>query len=81
MTEIDWNEYVSVEREFEERAVKNEGEFAIASIGPVNGDEFYKLHIGLYNGTFLRSDGLELQEDQLSSKDRNLLTTAVGSPP
>lgn len=80
MTAINWNAYVDSDREFEERAVKNEGEFAIVSIGPVSGDEFYKIHIGLYDGAILRSDGLDLQDDSLSASDLGSLTDAVGQP-
>lgn len=78
MTDINWNIYVDDERDFEERAVKDEGEFAIISIGPVNGTEFFKMHIGLHNGEILRSDGLPLLQERLSAEEVQEVRRGVG---
>lgn len=77
-TNINWNDYVDETEEYEERAAKDEGDFAIVSVGPVNGDDFYKLHIGLESGQIFRSDGLSLTQANISQSDLDSLVSVVG---
>lgn len=77
-TGIDWNVYVGSSETFEERHAKDEGVFAIVSVGPVGSDEFYKLHIGLDSGQILRSNGLQMTETYISDADLERLVAVVG---
>jgi len=80
MTQIDWDEYLESDSDIINVAIKDEGEFAIVSLTLDPPNEFYKLHIGLYDGEFLRTDGLQLTKDQLSVDDLEELTSIVGDP-
>lgn len=79
-TNIDWNEYIDETEPYEERAVKDEGDFAIVSVGPTDDSEdvFYKLHIGLESGQVFRSDGLSLTQPNISQSDLDALVSVVG---